>query len=393
ARARVLKLKRDDLAAHWPEVDPARAAKPDTPRPAPATTTEMPEDEIPEDEARLPDALEAELQAELAAVRAEFDTPATPAPETAPTDADEDSAEAEPAATAMPDPLRAEAVEADPETETAEAAPEETAAEDMSPEETDAEAPTEQPASGTAPAPVPTPDPERVETALQRLWDETNTKLDGAEQKRRRASIAHLKAAVAATFADRKGGTAQGNAEDERARRPYRQVLAKVVRGNRERGTTGRPDKGGRLAPLMLVSEQRVDAERPEPDTAREAIRPRRVSPEADQGEAAAQETIGAAESGFADFVAARDPAGIAGVLETAAAYLQTVQGQAHFSRPQVLRLAMEHLGPGTAREEVLRAFGGLLRIGTFKKVKRGDFVLTTVETGGDAPEAERRHA
>ncbi|MBL3563405.1 hypothetical protein JMM65_22180, partial [Rhodovulum sulfidophilum] len=42
------------------------------------------------------------------------------------------------------------------------------------------------------------------ELALQRLLDEANTKLAGAEQRRRQASIAHLKAAVAATVAERR---------------------------------------------------------------------------------------------------------------------------------------------------------------------------------------------
>ncbi|WP_132461725.1 hypothetical protein [Rhodovulum marinum] len=390
ARARVLKLKREDLAVHWPGAE-AGPAQPEAARPAA---------EPAENDASLPDALEAELQAELAAARAAFDSPA--AAETV-----GDGAAETVTAPDMPAPKThaaetAEAAEAPvrgdvEQTETAEDTPLDTTAQPA--EQTDADTPAPEAARNggdAAPvtAPMPAPDPEQVETALQRLWDETNTKLDGAEQKRRRASIAHLKAAVAATFADRKSGSGTaGTAEDERARRPYRQVLAKVVRGNRDKASAPRPGESGRLAPLMLVSEQRVDADRPEPAAPGDAIRPRRVNTEAEPGEDAAQATTSAAEPGFAAFVAAREPAGIAGVLETAATYVQTVEGQKDFSRPQVLRLAMEHLGPDTSREEVLRAFGGLLRAGTFKKVKHGNFVMTTIDAGGTAPEAERRHA
>lgn len=397
ARARVLKLRRADLAAHWPGA---------VPRAKPAA-----------EEARLPDALEAELQAELAALRAAFGQPDTAgtdrkveADATAGIEADEPSAtvdawtetaavavhEADEAEHAEHEDARATEAEDDFHADATDDEPADAAhAPDLAGTGDEGEAAAPAPLQLRAADRLPMPEPERVETALQRLWDETNTKLDGAEQRRRRASIAHLKAAVAATFADRKSGhEGRPGAEDETARRPYRQVLAKVVRGTRDKPSTARPTEGSRLAPLILVSEQRIDTDRLDPRNAHDAIRPRRVTADAENEDAEADTGNRlAADSAFSAFVEERGATGIADVLEAAAAYVQNVQGKDRFTRPDVLRLTMEHLGADTSREEVLRAFGSLLRIGAFKKVRRGDFVLTRIETGGDGQQDERRHA
>ncbi|SIO56944.1 hypothetical protein SAMN05444722_3666 [Rhodovulum sp. ES.010] len=369
-RARVLKLKRADLAARAP--DPVAPA-PETP---PAAVPHPPP--VAED-GRLPEALEAELQADLAAARAEFEAEwqTTPAPAQPTTDSGRTMPErAENAAPAAAEDAETKAEGAD---------------EPRAPEAT-------KPAGETAPQPAddapttPRPDPKAVETALQRLWDETNTKLDGAEQQRRRASIAHLKAAVAATFADRKTDGAGRRPDEENARRPYRQVLAKVVRGNRE---TPRPEERQRLAPLMLVCEQRVDRPRTAPRDTAGAIRPRRVVPDAGAEDEAPRPVgnIFADEPDFSEFVAERGVSGMADTLEAAAAYLLKHEGHDCVSRPQVIRLAMSHLGQDTKREEVLRAFGSLLRVGTFKKVRRGMFVMPGLTTGCGLDGPERRHA
>ncbi|WP_165905323.1 hypothetical protein [Rhodovulum euryhalinum] len=371
ARARVLKLKREDLAVHWPAAAPHPVARP----PAAAA----------QDEARLPAALEAELQAELAALRAEFDSP----------DAGLAKVETSPPRQGpllLQSPVQSPSPPPSHPAAKADAAPEMTESGEEAGDNLSAGSMAD---AGTASTKEGLPEAgrEQVEIALQRLWDETNTKLEGVEQKRRRASIAHLKAAVAATFADRKAGAGpEGRADEERDRRPYRQVLAKVVRGNREATATDHPDGSGRLAPLMLVSEQRIDQPQPDPRTAHEAIRPRRVSAGGD--DKAIPDAALARSSSFETFVAERGTTGITGVLEAAAAFLHQHEGQDHFSRPQVLRVAMDHLGRDIPREDVLRAFGSLLRIGTFKKLRRGDFVLASRDKGGDASEAaQRRHA
>ncbi|GAA0291474.1 hypothetical protein [Rhodovulum strictum] len=393
ARARVLKLKREDLAVHWPAMSAQTASMPDKP-PVPA-----------KDEARLPDALEAELQAELAAVWAEFGSAPDAPPAESPVETDLPEAQETlppPAIAAAPEntvddvpdmPLATDGplvLDRPLEPETAEA---------LSPA-SPAEVHPDEPAPGETDAAqqdlLPPAAPTQVEIALQRLWDETNTKLDGVELTRRRASIAHFKAAVAATFADLKsGGGRSAGAEDEHARRPYRQVLAKVVRGNRDNTADTAADETPRLAPLILVSEQRVDMILPDPGKDTTAIRPRRVSAEDDlggpQGMDPGRDSV--TDLGFALYLAERETDGVEGMLVTAAAYLRTERGQEQFARPEVLRLAVGHLAPETSREELLNAFANLLRCGTFRKVRRGEYVLSVPAPEADTPEAELRHA
>ncbi|MCO8145672.1 hypothetical protein NHN26_10580 [Rhodovulum tesquicola] len=426
ARARVLKLKREDVVARWPESPPL-----------PLAATKTATQEHTPDEARLPDALEAELQAELAAVWAEFSATTTrdEAPEaahdtSAPEDKDGTGAAAAAAAREeVPDEdaQRVDAGHADIALRDSEPPDDEAAQEvrrevdtpllldqPLAVERTPPAAPDVQ-GDETAPLELPTaaqawPDaddaadaaneepeaPTRVETALQRIWDETNTKLDGAEQTRRHSSIAHLKAAVAATFAEIKSGAARSaGSEDEHARRPYRQVLAKVVRGERTAGSDAATDEPQRLAPLMLVSEQRVDMPHPFPGETPMAIRPRRVTAtDAEDGMATDNpEAESASDQEFSRFLEGYGPTGMADLLEAAATYLQVERGLERFTRPEVLRLAQARLGEGDSREELLQAFAGLLRTGTFRKVRRGEFVLATLAPDGETPEAARRHA
>ncbi|WP_165899185.1 hypothetical protein [Rhodovulum steppense] len=425
ARARVLKLKRETVAAHWPEA------------PRPAAAPPSPERDRRLDEPRLADAAEAELQAKLAAIWTEFaavgslqDPGTAPAPET-PTRAltddmprmPQDDRSSETAGAAPCGPVEPDAPE---DMAPGAARPDDSAMQHAPPAEQgplvldsplgfedrlSAETTPAQAEPGNAIAmridtdahpddqsddPVDSPSPAQVETAVQRIWDETNTKLDGIEQTRRHSSIAHLKAAVAATFADIRSGTARtAGSEDEHARRPYRQVLAKVVRGDRSDSSDAPTGQHRHLAPLMLVSEQRVDIPQSLPGEARMALRPRGMTARdaADAPESALPDGNAAGTLGFTRYLADHGTTGIAGVIEAAATYLQTERGHERFTRPEVLRLSLDHSEADISRGEALRAFAGLLRIGTFRKVGRGAFVLAARAPEGDTPEAERRHA
>ena len=117
------------------------------------------------------------------------------------------------------------------------------------------------------------------ETSVQRLIDQTNSQLDGAENRRRHAAIAHLKAAVAATVADRRVGGTEDTGEATRLN-AYRSDLERVVRPRRPvsdgapREVTAVPTTT-RPAPLVLVSAQRID--RPVTQVPVSPVRPRRV--------------------------------------------------------------------------------------------------------------------
>ncbi|MEP3298547.1 MAG: hypothetical protein ABJO27_19095, partial [Pseudoruegeria sp.] len=104
-----------------------------------------------------------------------------------------------------------------------------------------------------------TVDTEGHDQAVERLLEETNTKLEDAEGTRRRKGFAHLKAAVAATVADRKflGGRSQTKKDDE----PYREDLAAAAAPLVKSDAVQKDNQ--EQAPLMLVSEQRVDAPSP----------------------------------------------------------------------------------------------------------------------------------
>ncbi|WP_416915300.1 MAG: hypothetical protein ACMUJJ_15025 [Roseicyclus sp.] len=107
-----------------------------------------------------------------------------------------------------------------------------------------------------------------------RLFDATDARLADADTSRRRANIEHLKAAVAARSAER-----QLSPEDEATigdgTADYRDDLAQVMRPRRVRVDVTRRAADARPAPLVLVSEQRIEAEDTAPPV--EAIRPRRV--------------------------------------------------------------------------------------------------------------------
>lgn len=92
--------------------------------------------------------------------------------------------------------------------------------------------------------------------ALDRLIAQTDSELGKPEARRRLSAIQHLKAAVAATVADRLSiAKPGGRGEDPQDR--YRRDLDHVVRASRP--TDAAPL---RPAPLVLVSEQRIDLPR-----------------------------------------------------------------------------------------------------------------------------------
>ncbi|ANB37549.1 hypothetical protein A6024_06170 [Rhodovulum sulfidophilum] len=229
---------------------------------------------------------------------------------------------------------------------------------------------------------------------MQRLLDEANTKLAGAEQRRRQASIAHLKAAVAATVAERRVDK-RLRRDDDSHMRPYRQALAEVVRGDRKTPPTG---DGNRLAPLILVTEQRID--RPAPETGAKtglATAPSgkdKASPEALRLDAPILPMTEARLKGFAAATAGHDPADLTGLLAAAAAYLTRQadgqEGASRFTRPQLIELARSVAGDGFEREEMLRAFGRHLRDGRFRRVGRGQFALDEAAAPPQAAGANR---
>ncbi len=224
---------------------------------------------------------------------------------------------------------------------------------------------------------------------FERLMEEANTKLEGAESRRRFSAISHLKAAVAATVADRilkpKDAPAEAVAPSEPEINRYRDDLSRAVRPRRpepegER-VTARPAMPMRPAPLVLVSEQRVDREALKPAT---AVRPRRVATTLIVGE---EDDMNEAEplspedaKSFTEFAERLGARSLAELLEVAAVYTATVEGKNSFSRPHLLRRVNAATGvEDFSREDYLRSFGSLLRQGRIQKVEPGRFSVTDV--------------
>jgi hypothetical protein len=203
------------------------------------------------------------------------------------------------------------------------------------------------------------------ENDLARIFDEADTQMAAPETSRRRNTIQHLRAALAATRAEKDAGADLTRKPDAN---PYRGDLAAAVRPRRPEAlaaparSSARPEEP-RAAPLKLVAEQRVD-------TQRAPVQPRRIT-------APKPEVLEAVEGGFCDFAEELGATTLPDLLEAAAAYLADVEGRTQFSRPMLMGKLKEVDEEGFSREEGLRSFGKLLREGKLQKLSGGRFAVT----------------
>ncbi len=188
------------------------------------------------------------------------------------------------------------------------------------------------------------------EADVGRLLSETDTKLNDNETVRRRRVISQMRAAVAATKADRLVSRQVTREEQEEAEKnPYREDLSEAVEEGPQPDTPAEADAAAVSSPpLVLVSSQRIDSEPVAPESA-------------DAAEFAAQ--VGAKE--------------LPELMEAAAAYAIFSEGQPSFTRPEIMQM-VTRMDPSLemSREDSLRSFGQLLREGKFKKLERGQFTI-----------------
>ena len=269
-------------------------------------------------------------------------------------------------------------------------------------------------------------DMSETDVAIDRILAKTNTQLESGEASRRHSAIQHLKAAVQATRADR--AAEEGPVDEEDPRDAYRADLERVVRPRRPAGTSdaagGRPPR--RLAPLVLVSEQRIDAPKPQgsgPSAMQAAtpVRPRRVTkgnvavaralhavadddtetrdedpapkprlaeverhaetaPETAPAEEAPAETRketdrDALNRGFAAFLENEGVTGAEETVEAAIAYMTQEVGKASVTRPEVVSLVTS-TETAFSRRDVLNTLSPLVESGRIKRPRRATFVL-----------------
>ena len=207
---------------------------------------------------------------------------------------------------------------------------------------------------------------EREEAALARLLKTTNSKLDGPDQARRHAALQQLKAAVAATEAERKLSRPRTEEATDDPREDFRRDLASATRLRRievPKPVEERP------SPLVLVSDQRVEEE----DAVTQA---EPLEPAADDDSIPA--TAYAEATSFADFAERIGANSLPEMLEAAAAYTSIVEGKPRFSRAQVMsKIARINLNESFSKEAGLRSFGKLLREGKILRVQDGQFAIS----------------
>ncbi|MEM9524513.1 MAG: hypothetical protein AAF982_11105, partial [Pseudomonadota bacterium] len=203
--------------------------------------------------------------------------------------------------------------------------------------------------------------------ALDRIMATTNDRLGDLNAKRRHSTLSHLKAAVTATRAE--PSIAAAGDKDPDAAAAYREDLDQVV------------SKAGdkRQAPLILVSEQRVDAD----GRTLQALRRQTASwPEPAPASGPSEKTDAAMAAaghvgGFADYAENLGAVDLQDLLEAAAVYTAQVEGRPHFSRPMIMGHVHSAMNQNFSKEDSLRSFGILLRNGKIKKVRRGRFAVS----------------
>jgi hypothetical protein len=209
--------------------------------------------------------------------------------------------------------------------------------------------------------------PTRVEDAMSRIFSETNHQLEEPEGRRQRDALAQLKAAVVATEAARQLGD---NARSRDAGQTFRDDLGAL-------SPEGQPRAEG-LPPLKLVktvAEEKAKGAEAIETQARVSSKPLDVA--ADRLREIASKKDADPQSKTEDFVVFLDRHGVTDLgdrLEAAAAYITFVEGEADFTRPQLMRLVQSASREEITREDGLRCFGRLLRQARFSKLNNGRF-------------------
>lgn len=204
--------------------------------------------------------------------------------------------------------------------------------------------------------------------ALDRIMATTNDRLGDLNARRRHSTLSHLKAAVTATRAE--PSIAAAGYKDPDAAAAYREDLDQVVSKSGDK----------RHPPLILVSEQRVDADGRALQTLRHQTAPWAEPASAVSGltEKADAAVSAARHAGsFADYAENLGAVDLQDLLEAAAVYTAQIEGQPHFSRPTIMGHVHSAMNRNFSKEDSLRSFGILLRNGTIKKVRRGQFTVS----------------
>jgi len=219
--------------------------------------------------------------------------------------------------------------------------------------------------------------PRSVDDAMSRILSQTDQHLNQPESRRHRDAFAQLKAAVAATEAARQLGDAGTPAEDPDE--AYKDDLG----AHNAQELADAQDDAPKAPPLKLVQGDIVETAPTDAATPEAAEAP--ASRPTDAASARLREIAARKENAskpvsaveFKDFAESQGAADVIDMIEAAAAYLYYVEGDADFSRPQVMKKVQAAIGKEISREDGLRAFGRLLRLAKIVKLNNGRFRIS----------------
>ena len=243
-------------------------------------------------------------------------------------------------------------------------------------------------------------DIQREEEALERLLETTNTKLDNPAHARKSNALERLKAAVAATEAERR---LRGNGKTERPKvqnldnpAEFKSRMSEVRRNHEDVVKISRPtakktgDRArGSFATLILGNDQRVSSndaaeaaapvKKPEADGQPTAERSKPslkiVRPSLDEAAPRASAPHASGFRAFADKLGANS---LHELLEASAAYLAIVQEEPRFTQTRILENLSTYMDENQISEEAAsRSLNRLMRDGRILRVKQDSYTIS----------------
>ena len=187
---------------------------------------------------------------------------------------------------------------------------------------------------------------------LPRLLRKADEQMSEPENSRRRNALAHLRAAVMSTLADKAAGLNTGKHGNDSV--AYKNDLVQAISNNAS--ATGKLSDAPKAPPLQLVAEQRVDLDMP--------LKSFTTAP---------TEIF----ESFSDYAKAVGAHSLKQKLEAAASFPQNVKGMEKFSRPQLMGTVRQENPDEFSRERGLQTYGQLLRSGKIVRVEEGYFEMS----------------
>ncbi|MCP5075834.1 MAG: hypothetical protein GY947_21405, partial [Rhodobacteraceae bacterium] len=232
----------------------------------------------------------------------------------------------------------------------------------------------------------------REEEALERLLETTNTKLSAPSHARRSNALERLKAAVAATEAERR---MRGSAKTSRPAmqdlgndpETFRKEIKTVRRAHEDDmkitrpvvKRDGTPRRRASVTTLILGSDQRVDgSDSVDADTVKKKSDAEPVAVQPSLKPALKIVELTEDHSGFAAFADKTGATTLHELLEASAAYLAIVEDQPRFSQENLVSNLEAYLHENEISEDATnRSLSRLLRDGKILQVKKDRFTIS----------------